>query len=120
MISSRGMKEGAILWAVKQTTGVLVFVLIIVHLIVNHFVAPGGLLSYQDVIRYLSNPGIAAMEITFLIVVTFHAILGLRSVILDLKPSNKAISIIDKVFIIIGIGAILYGIGLTITIGTRL
>jgi succinate dehydrogenase / fumarate reductase membrane anchor subunit len=112
--------EKSILWMLKQLSGVLVFILIFVHLIVNHFVSPNGLLSYQDVVRYLANPGIAVMEITFLIVVTAHSLMGVRSVILDFNPSDKAISIIDKVFIIVGIAAVIYGIILTLTIGGRL
>jgi succinate dehydrogenase hydrophobic anchor subunit len=112
-------KERGILWMVKQVSGLLVFVFIFVHLIVNHFVSPNGLLSYQDVVRYLSHPGIAAMEITFLIVVTGHALLGVRSVLLDLNPSEKTISIIDKVFVVVGIAVVIYGIALTLIIGGR-
>lgn len=120
MTSAAVKKERSLLWTIKQISGVLVFILIIVHLIVNHFVAPGGLLSYDDVVKYLANPGIAAMEITFLIVVTGHSLMGMRSVILDLNPSARAISFLDKVFIIVGIVAVIYGIALTLTIGGRL
>jgi succinate dehydrogenase hydrophobic anchor subunit len=119
MVNAIRPKERGILWMVKQVSGVLVFVLIFVHLIVNHFVSPNGLLSYQDVVRYLSHPGIAIMEITFLIVVTGHSLLGVRSVLLDLNPSEKTISIIDRVFVVVGISVVIYGIALTLIIGGR-
>jgi succinate dehydrogenase cytochrome b556 subunit len=113
-------KERSTLWVIKQFTGVLVFVLILVHLVVNHFVAPNGLLNYQEVVRYLANPAIAIMEITFLIVVTFHSLLGLRSVLMDLNPSEKITFLMDRIMIVVGIAAICYGIILTVTIANRL
>lgn len=119
MATTTANKERSILWMLKQLSGVMVFVLIIVHLIVNHFVAPGGLLSYQDVVNYFANPAIAVMEITFLIVVTAHSLMGVRSVVLDFNPPDKAIAILDKVFIIVGIAAVIYGIVLTLVIGGR-
>jgi succinate dehydrogenase hydrophobic anchor subunit len=119
MATTSVKNERSILWMLKQLSGVLVFILIIVHLIVNHFVAPGGLLSYQDVVKYFSNPGIAIMEITFLIVVTAHSLMGVRSVVLDFNPPAKAIAILDKVFIIVGVAAVIYGIVLTLIIGGR-
>lgn len=108
-----GNRERSILWVVKQFTGVLVFLLILTHVIVNHFVSPNGLLTYDEVIAYLGNPWIAGMEITFLIVVIFHSLLGFRSVLLDLNPAPKLMAIIDPVLVVVGIAAVVYGIWLT-------
>ncbi len=104
--------ESALLWLLKLVTGVLVFLLILVHLIVNHLVVTGGLMTYADVIRYLSNPWIAFMESSFLVIVVIHALLGTRSVILDLNPGARLIRGIDIVFLLVGAGSIVYGIGL--------
>jgi succinate dehydrogenase / fumarate reductase membrane anchor subunit len=112
-------REKSGLWFIKQFSGVLVFVLIIVHLLVNHFVSPNGLLTYQEVIAYLGNPWIAAMEITFLIVVTGHALLGVRSILLDLNPTKRVLSIIDPLLVVIGVIAAGYGIWLTMIIVGR-
>jgi hypothetical protein len=38
---------------------------------------------------------------------------------LDFNPSAKAIAILDKVFIIVGVAAVIYGIVLTLVIGGR-
>jgi succinate dehydrogenase hydrophobic anchor subunit len=108
-----GNRERSILWVVKQFTGVLVFLLILTHVIVNHFVSPNGLLTYDEVIAYLGNPWIAGMEITFLIVVIFHSLLGFRSVLLDLNPAPKLMAILDPVLVVVGIAAVVYGIWLT-------
>jgi succinate dehydrogenase hydrophobic anchor subunit len=108
--------EGAWLWFIKALSGVLVIVILIVHFVVNHFVAPGGLLTYADVLRYYQNPIIPIMEILFVIFVVSHALIGLRGIILDLKPSRAFLNVINWVFTLGGAAAIIYGIWLILTL----
>lgn len=104
--------EGYGLWLLKIVTGALVIVLLFVHLVVNHLVATEGLLSFQEVVDYLSTPGIALMEGTFLVVVVVHALIGARSIILDLNPNTGVLRAVDVTFSLIGIVSIVYGIWL--------
>lgn len=104
--------EGTWLWLFKIITGPLIIIILLIHLVVNHLVAEGGLLTWADVVCYYTNPLVPLMEIVFLILVVSHSLLGLRSVILDLKPSRAVLKVIDILFIIIGITAIVYGIRL--------
>jgi succinate dehydrogenase / fumarate reductase membrane anchor subunit len=110
--------EGFWLWLIKLGTGVLIVVLLLIHFIVNHL-AQQGLLNYADVIAYYSNPAIVAMEITFLAAVVSHTLIGLRGIILDLNPPAKLMSTIDWVLVIVGIGAVVYGISLALVIASR-
>jgi len=100
------------LWLFKLVTGPLILVLIIVHFVVNHYVAEGGLLSYQEIIRYYQIWIVPVMEGIFLFLVVSHSLLGLRSVILDLKPSRGTMRILDGAFILLGIVSFVYGIWL--------
>jgi succinate dehydrogenase hydrophobic anchor subunit len=102
--------ESVWLWLAKLATGVLVIVLLFVHLIVNHLVVQGGLMTYADVIQYLSNPWIAFMETCFLVIVVSHSLRGLRSIILDLNPIGNVLRVIDVLMVTFGIAAIVYGI----------
>lgn len=111
--------EGTVLWLLKIITGALVIILLFVHLVVNHFTAPNGLLSYHEVAVYLSNPWIGLMESTFLVIVVSHSLIGLRSILLDLKPSRSLLSAINWVFSVVGIGSVIYGIWLIRVIVTR-
>ncbi len=113
MAATTVSRERSTLWLIKQFTGVLVFLLIITHVIINHLVSQNGLLSYDEVIQYLGNPWVAGMEITFLLTVIFHSLLGVRSVMLDLNPSKRLISILDPILVVVGISAAVYGIWLT-------
>ncbi len=120
-ISHSGLKsgEGTWLWLAKIITGALVITLLFVHFIVNHYTAPTGLLSYREVVVYLSNPWIALMESAFLVIVVAHALIGLRSIILDLKPPRMLLTAVNWVFSIVGVVSIIYGIWLIRTIVTR-
>ncbi|PKO09594.1 MAG: hypothetical protein CVU40_09865 [Chloroflexi bacterium HGW-Chloroflexi-2] len=111
--------EGAGLWFLKILTGFLVIIVLIIHLIVNHLIVEGGLLTYADVVRYYQNPIIPIMEIAFLIFVVTHALMGLRSVLLDLHPSNKVLKLINYGLVVLGVGSIAYGTWLILVIVGR-
>lgn len=111
--------EGTGLWLAKIITGLLIIVILVIHFIVNHLAAETGLLSYADVVKYYQNPVIVVMEIAFLIFVVSHALMGVRSVILDLKPSRSFLRVLDGVFVLVGAGAMVYGIWLALTIASR-
>lgn len=119
MIGSRSApkpREGAWLWLFKIVAGLMIVLLLALHFIVNHLVAPSGLLSYQDVIVYYQNPIIPIVEVIFLIFVVSHALVGLRSIVLDLNPSDGVLRLVDAVFWLAGTGFIIYGIWLVVVI----
>jgi succinate dehydrogenase / fumarate reductase membrane anchor subunit len=110
-VSSRP-REQVWLWLAKVLTGVLVFALLAVHLVVNHLVAVDGLLSYNDVIAYFAHPAIPIMEGVFLVLVVTHALLGVRGIALDLEPSATAMRWLDRVLAMLGAAAVIYGVWL--------
>ena len=78
-------------WAWTAVTGVALLVLLTIHMVAHHFVVEeiGGLRTYQQVLEYIGNPVIFAIESLFLVVVTIHAMLGLRSVLFDFGLSER-------------------------------
>jgi succinate dehydrogenase hydrophobic anchor subunit len=106
-------------WLVQAGLGILLVILLAIHLIVNHWAAPHGLLTYTDVVRYYDIPGVAWMEAIFLIVVTVHCLLGLHSILLDLNLSAGATRIATSLLTCAGLTAIAYGVWLTRTILLR-
>jgi len=111
--------ENTGLWMLKVFAGIFIVVLLGIHFVVNHLLAPGGLLSYSDVITYYQNPIIPIMEGFFLVFVVGHALLGLRSIVLDLNPSPAQMRWIDPAFILLGSAAIIYGIWLLVVLVMR-
>jgi succinate dehydrogenase / fumarate reductase, membrane anchor subunit len=118
-VSAPKSGENAWLWLVKIITGPLLVILLLVHFIVNHFIGETGLLTYADVVAYYQNPLIPAMEICFLAAVVTHSLIGLRGIILDLKPSRSILKVIDWILVIGGISVVVYGTWLALTIASR-
>jgi succinate dehydrogenase hydrophobic anchor subunit len=108
--------ESALLWFIKILAGGLILVFLVIHFIANHLVAPGGLFTYSDVVAYYQNPAVLIMEGCFLTFVVIHALLGVRSVLLDLNPSPIFVRIINIGLIGLGIVTIIYGIWLLVTV----
>lgn len=100
------------LWLLKIITGLLVIVILIIHFVVNHFIAQGGLLTWADVVSYYQNPIVPIMEIAFVALVVSHSLVGLRGIILDMNPSRAVITAVNWLFTAAGILSIGYGIWL--------
>jgi succinate dehydrogenase hydrophobic anchor subunit len=115
-VSAPKSGENTWLWLIKIVTGPLLLILIVVHLIVNHFIGETGLLTYSDVIAYYRNPLIPIMEIAFLTAVVTHSLSGLRGIILDLKPARNLLNILDWILVLFGVSAVVYGTWLALTI----
>jgi succinate dehydrogenase / fumarate reductase membrane anchor subunit len=101
--------ESGWLWLLKLFSGLAIIVLLFVHYVVNHFIAKEGLLRHEDVVAYYTNPWIVAMEAVFLVFVITHALVGSRSILLDLGPSPRLLRLIDILLLILGISFTVYG-----------
>ena len=99
-------------WLIQAALGATLVILLGVHLIVNHWAAPQGLLTYADVVHYYDIPGIVWMEAAFLTAVTTHCLLGLHSILVDLNLGPRPTSIFTWLFVLAGVIAILYGLWL--------
>lgn len=118
-VSAPRTGENVWLWLAKIVTGALLVVLLGIHLLVNHFLGAHGLLTYADVVAYYRNPAIPIMEITFLAVVVSHSLIGLRGILLDLKPARPILKTMDVVLALVGVSAVVYGIWLVLVIVSK-
>ncbi|HEY57530.1 MAG TPA: succinate dehydrogenase, hydrophobic membrane anchor protein [Anaerolineae bacterium] len=103
------MDRGRKVWVWQAFTGVLLVILLGVHLLANHFLA-GGLMTYEQVRAYLANPWVMMLEVIFLVTVTYHALLGVRAVILDLGLSAGAVKRMDTGLLVFGLLIVGYGL----------
>ena len=108
-------------WRVTALSGVALLVLVTVHMIAHHFVVDevGGLRTYAQVLDYIANPVILVIECTFLIVVTIHAMAGLRSVLLDFGLSERMKRLVSRGVVILGAVTIAYGLALIGVLASR-
>jgi succinate dehydrogenase/fumarate reductase cytochrome b subunit len=94
-------------------TGVGIVFLVGLHMIAHHFVVEGGLRNYEQVRAYLRHPVILPLEVLFLIVVTAHALLGVRAILFDLGLSDRAEQRTTQALALLGVLTVAYGLWLT-------
>jgi succinate dehydrogenase hydrophobic anchor subunit len=102
-------------WLGQAVSGVLLVVIVLLHMYFHHFQV-GGLLSSSEVVVHVSGNIIFTLEILFIIVVTYHALLGVRAIIFDLKLSDAARRKITVGLTILGAATMIYGVILAILI----
>jgi len=100
-------------WVLQAVTGVAVLGLVTLHMVANHFIVPEGLRNYAQVVEWLSHPVVVLLEVAFLVVVTWHALLGVRAVLFDLGLSPRFERWLTRGLALVGVVVVGYGLWLT-------
>ena len=108
-------------WRWTVVTGAALRGLLVVHMLAHHFTVDevGGLRTYEQVLDYIASPLIFTVECFFLVTVTAHALMGLRSVLFDMGFAARARRRIDMGLWIVGIATVAYGFFLVATLASR-
>lgn len=108
-------------WRWTVVTGAALLVLLAVHTVAHHFVVDeiGGLRTYEQVLDYIASPLIFTIECFFLVTVTAHALMGLRSVLLDMGFGARVRRRLDAALWVLGILTVAYGFFLVGTLASR-
>jgi len=99
------------LWFVQLVTGVLIAVLLSIHMVLMHLDAILGFFginvndptSWHSMIQRSNQAIWASLYIALLVVVLYHALNGLRNIILELTPSVRTERIVTWAIIVFGI-----------------
>lgn len=109
------MSGRAINWYLQRITGAALLVLLILHFWVEHFTAEvrtHGLTFEVIQRRFFANHWFVAVDITFLIVATYHGLNGVRNIILDFGRVTRPYRIgVTIALIAAGITLAVWGIG---------
>jgi succinate dehydrogenase / fumarate reductase cytochrome b subunit len=96
-------------WLGQRVTAVVILVTIIVHLVLTHFVAIGEL-SFDDIGERLASTAVLVNDVLLLVAVVYHALNGVRMVVLDWGLSGRgARRGFDAFLWVAGIVAVVYG-----------
>jgi succinate dehydrogenase hydrophobic anchor subunit len=98
-------------WA-AQAVSRLLLVLLTLHMVARHFVVSGGLRTHADVVGWIRNPVLFAVEALLLVCVTWHGIAGVHAVLLDLGLRGRAERIVARVLLGVAVATVLYGLWL--------
>lgn len=118
--SSPKANESVWLWLLKIISGLLIVFFLGTHFFINHLTgtAEGGMLTFEEVLKMYTQPGYLILEGLFITTVISHGLIGLRGVILDLNLASGTMKVLDALFLIVGVGAIGYGIWLLLTVAS--
>ena len=113
--------RSARLWHWTAGSGMALVLLATMHIVAQHFIVhqKGGLRTYSEVLTYISNPVIFVLEAGFLLAVTIHAMLGIRSILRDLDLSPRLNRRLDRALWALGSLTVLYGAVLLTTLALR-
>jgi succinate dehydrogenase / fumarate reductase membrane anchor subunit len=100
-------------WLWQVITGMALLFLLGLHVIANHFIAKGGLRNFADVLAYLRNPVFLFLEVLFLVIVTSHAMLGIRAILLDFGLPDRVERWLSRALTAIGVLTVAYSLWLT-------
>lgn len=104
------------LWLVQAFTGLLLVIILGMHMIAHHYVVEGGLRNYQQVLDYVANPIVFIISLLFVVVGVVHAVLGLRAILIDMRPSAGVRRAAEWALGILAAVSIVYGIWLSIAL----
>lgn len=103
-------------WLSQAISGLLLVGLLGLHWVAQHYLASGGLRSFSEVVAYLRNPLALLLELSFLAIVTYHALTGVRAILLDLGPGKRLMQVLDFALFFVSLATVLYGIQLVVDI----
>lgn len=116
MLKQPTEKQRSGTWVWQALSGVLLVILLSLHMIVHHFVVEGGLRTYEEVLAYIGNPLVVVIEILFLIVVTYHAMVGVRAILFDLNLSEARKTQVTRLLTVVGVVVFVWGVFLALTL----
>jgi succinate dehydrogenase hydrophobic anchor subunit len=104
------------LWMVQALTGGFLLIFLGMHLVAQHFLAPGGLRDYTAVIAYLREPLALVAELGLLVSVVVHACAGMRASLVDVIANPAHLRIASIVIAFVGVLAGGYAVWLTYSV----
>ncbi len=114
-MAARRDRSGS-LWLVQAFSGLFLVFILGAHMIAHHFIVEGGLRDYQQVLDYVANPVVFVIEVLFVILGVVHALLGVRAIITDLRPSAGTLRVVNWALALFGLVAIGYGLWLALAL----
>lgn len=102
-------RGGVWAWLFQRITAVLLIVMLAIHLIFTHIIGIGDI-SYETVGDRLAHAGFAAVDIILLAAAIYHALNGLRMVLMDYWFTSRTRAMaLSIVLWVVGIAAMVYG-----------
>lgn len=102
-------RVNSLVWYLQRFSGIILLIGLAVHFWVLHFANKSGEYLYKDVAERLSNPSWKVFYIVFLVVVIYHAMVGLRMVVFDFRIPNSLKKLFSLGLVVLGVALFIWG-----------
>jgi succinate dehydrogenase cytochrome b556 subunit len=103
-LSTRGMWP----WVLQRVTGALLIGLLGLHFWVTHFGTIGPV-TFENVLERVKLPLWFFVDLALLAVIIYHALNGVRTIVLDFGLSPRKALIFDWLLVILGMAMLVFG-----------
>ncbi|MFQ5826504.1 MAG: hypothetical protein ACE5IA_04010, partial [Dehalococcoidia bacterium] len=97
-------------WLVQRLTAALIFVFLGTHFWVLHFAVIGERITFERVQERLSSPWFIALDLALLATALYHALYGIRGIIIDFGIGPKARGAISWMLVAVGVAGFALGL----------
>lgn len=97
-------------WILQRASAVVLVFALGLHWFVQHHVSPGAEITFAGVQLKLKWLLYLVSDALLLVFAVFHGLNGLRTVLFDFKLARGAGVVITVALVLLGLGAIFYGI----------
>ncbi|EQD37390.1 succinate dehydrogenase, subunit D (SdhD), partial [mine drainage metagenome] len=111
---------GPIQWLIQVTTGIFLIFFVGVHLYLAHINFGHPIAFYDTVLENMHNTWWLLFYITFVWVVTYHALNGIKGIIYDLGVKGRTRLLVSYGLIALYIATVIYGTALAIVVSRLL
>ncbi len=119
--------SSAFWWVLQRVSGFLVFLFVLFHMIVNHYLTllmdtdahpelEEGIASFAAVQWKMQNPLYFWISILFVVFLMLHMLNGFRMVVLDIATGHSFRKLIGILLLLIGVLAVIYAFTLNSTV----
>ena len=101
--------SGAWAWLLQRISAVLLLGLLSTHIIVLHWIRPGGEIAFGSVSMRLQTLLYMVIDYSLLAAALYHGLNGVRNVVLDFTWGLRAERAVSTVLLLVGVIAFVYG-----------
>lgn len=107
--TSPGSGIGMWSWLLQRITGLLLVIYLFIHLWVLHY-SNTGKVTFDQILLRLQSPAFVVFDLMLLAIVIFHALNGVRIVIIDFGIGNRAQRALFWGLMLLGLALFLFGV----------
>jgi len=109
MQQDHGIRSGGVTqWFFQRITGIVLVPILLIHLFTMHRIHEHGL-AFDAVVKLFANPYWKMLELTFLVIALYHALVGVNFILQDyIKQPGRRFTIFGAV-VIVGLFLLMLG-----------